>query len=89
VGWSKNPNAKVNWRGGPVSGIIAPDQQSVMRLVAATPAAGLQASALPSIEAISNNHRLYAAQWFIFAALALLIYGLALRKRGTKEQAKT
>ena len=26
VGWSKNPNAVVNWRGGLVSGIIAPDQ---------------------------------------------------------------
>ena len=24
VGWSKIPNAKINWKGGPVSGIIAP-----------------------------------------------------------------
>src|SRR3954454_22362200 len=24
IGWSKNPNARVNWTGGPVSGIIAP-----------------------------------------------------------------
>ena len=30
---------------------------------------------------IPNNHRMYAVQWFAFAAIALLIYGLALRKR--------
>jgi cytochrome oxidase assembly protein ShyY1 len=87
IGWSKNPNAPLKWRGGPVSGIIAPDRRSVMRLVAATPAPGLQASAAPAIESIPNNHRLYAVQWFIFAALALFIYGLALRKRGAKEHA--
>jgi hypothetical protein len=89
VGWSKNPNAQVNWRGGPVSGIIAPDRRSVMRLVAASPAPGLQASAPPAISQISNNHRLYAAQWFIFAALGVLIYGLALRRRQAKEQARS
>jgi cytochrome oxidase assembly protein ShyY1 len=81
IGWSRNPNAKGQWTGGPVSGIIAPDQRSRMRLVAATPAPGLQPSAPPSIATISNNHRLYAIQWFSFAAIALLIYGLALRKR--------
>ncbi len=26
VGWSKDPNAKVNWNGGPVSGVIGPDR---------------------------------------------------------------
>jgi surfeit locus 1 family protein len=26
VGWSKNPNAKIDWAGGPVSGVIAPDR---------------------------------------------------------------
>lgn len=88
VGWSRNPNAKVAWSGGPVSGVIAPDRRSMMRLVAATAAPGLEASAPPSIESISNNHRLYAAQWFIFAALALLIYWLALRKRQAKDQPK-
>ena len=30
---------------------------------------------------IPNNHRCYAVQWFVFAAIALVIYGLALRKR--------
>jgi cytochrome oxidase assembly protein ShyY1 len=81
VGWSKNPNAQVAWSGGPVSGIIAPDRQTRMRLVAATPAPGLSASAPPSIRSIANNHRWYAIQWFAFAAIALIIYALAVRKR--------
>lgn len=86
VGWSKDPNAKVTWPGGPVSGIIAPDRRSGMRLVAATPAPGLQASAPPSIEQIPNNHRSYAVQWFAFAGIASLIYALALRKRLREER---
>lgn len=81
VGWSKNPNAKVNWAGGPVSGIIAPDRRTGMRLVAASAPPGLEPSAPPSLSTIPNNHRFYALQWFAFAAIALLIYVLALRKR--------
>ena len=85
IGWSKDPNAKWQWRGGPVTGIIAPDRRHRMRLVAASAPPGLEASALPSIESIPNNHRLYAVQWFAFAAIALLIYALALRKRHKPE----
>lgn len=81
LGWSKNPNAKVNWPGGLVSGIIAPDKRSRMRLVAATPPPGLEPSARPSLASIPNNHRSYAVQWFLFAALAVGIYLLANRKR--------
>jgi cytochrome oxidase assembly protein ShyY1 len=81
VGWSKNPNAKVNWTGGPVSGLIAPDRRMRMRLVAASAPPGLEPSAPPSLSNIPNNHRSYAMQWFAFAAIALIIYGLAVRKR--------
>ena len=81
VGWSKDPNAKVNWAGGLVSGIIAPDTHVRMRLVAASAPPGLEPSAPPSLSMIPNNHRFYAIQWFAFAAIALVIYGLALRKR--------
>ena len=52
-----------------------------MRLVAASAPPGLEPSALPSLESIPNNHRFYAVQWFLFAAIALVIYVLALRKR--------
>ena len=86
VGWSKNPNAKINWVGGPVSGIIAPDNETRMRLVAASSPPGLEAVAPPSLSSIANNHRSYAIQWFLFAGIAALIYGLALRLRWKKEQ---
>lgn len=88
VGWSKNPNARPDWRGGLVSGVIAPDSQTRMRLVAASAPPGLEPSAPPSIASIPNNHRSYAVQWFSFAAIALVIYGLALRKRLKEEQPK-
>ncbi|HEU0284342.1 MAG TPA: SURF1 family cytochrome oxidase biogenesis protein, partial [Sphingomicrobium sp.] len=87
VGWSKDPNAKVNWRGGPVSGIIAPDNRTRMRLVAASAPEGLETVAPPSLESIPNNHQSYAIQWFLFAGIAALIYFLALRLRWKKEQA--
>jgi cytochrome oxidase assembly protein ShyY1 len=83
VGWSKDPNARINWRGGLVSGIIAPDRRTRMRLVAASAPPGLEPSAPPSLSTIPNNHRSYAAQWFAFALTALVIYGLAVRKRLT------
>ena len=86
VGWSKDPNAKVNWTGGPVSGIIAPDNKTRIRLVAATAPPGLETVAPPTLASISNNHRSYAFQWFAFAGIAALIYGLALRLRWKKEQ---
>jgi cytochrome oxidase assembly protein ShyY1 len=85
VGWSKNPNVAVNWRGGPVSGIIAPDRKTRMRLVAATSPQGLEPSAPPSIDQIPNNHRSYAVQWFLFALIAAVIYVLALRKKQKDE----
>lgn len=84
VGWSKNPNAKVNWAGGPVSGIIVPDRASRIRLVAATAPPGLQPSKTPSVASASAitpaGHRGYAATWFGLAAAALVIYALAVRK---------
>jgi surfeit locus 1 family protein len=87
LGWSKDPNAGKAYRGGLVSGVIAPDKISRMRLVAATPGPGLAASAPPSPDLIPNNHFSYAIQWFLFAGLALVIYGLALRQRWAKEAA--
>lgn len=89
LGWSKNPNAGRAWRGGLVSGVIAPDRISRMRLVAATPGPGLVASAPPSPDTIPNNHLSYAIQWFLFALIAVVIYTLALRWRGQKQKATT
>ena len=88
LGWSKDPNAGKAWRGGLVSGTIAPDSRSLMRLVAEIPGPGLAASAPPSPDTIPNNHLSYAIQWFLFAGIALIIYGLALRQRWRKEEAR-
>jgi surfeit locus 1 family protein len=85
LGWSKNPNAKFNWAGGLVSGIIVPDRQSRIRLVAASAPAGLEQSAPPSVASASAvspaGHKGYAATWFALAIAALVIYGFAMRKR--------
>lgn len=87
LGWSKDPNAGRAYRGGLVSGVIAPDKLSRMRLVAVTPGPGLMASAPPSPSIIPNNHLSYAVQWFLFAGIAVTIYLLALRQRWRKEGA--
>jgi len=85
LGWSKNPNAKPEWHGGLVSGFIVKDPRTRMRLVADSPAPGLDGSARPSAEnqvsVTPARNRGYAATWFAFAGIALVIYGLAVRKR--------
>ena len=85
IGWSADPNAGKGWKGGPASGVIAPDKRTRMRLVSDRGFAGLEPSAPPSTESIPNNHRAYAVQWFLFALIALVIYGLALRGRLAKK----
>ena len=76
LGWSQSP-ANTAWTGGKVTGWIAPGP----RLVADPPLAGLQPNMRPDPANVPNNHLSYAAQWFLFALVALVIYGLALRKR--------
>lgn len=83
------------WTGGTVQGTIVPgpEQPTLVdrltgraaparaMLVADAPVAGLRASAVPSGADVPNNHLAYAVQWFIFAAAALIIYALAVRRR--------
>lgn len=80
MGWSR-ASLSPTWHGGAVRGIIAPDSEHGIRLVATEAAPGLEPSAAPSPESVPNNHLFYAIQWFIFAAAAALIYALALRRR--------
>ena len=80
IGWSQGPNP-VNWQGGVIGGVIVPGRAGGVRIVADPPVAGLQANAKPDPQDIPNNHFSYAVQWFLFAATALAIYALALRKR--------
>jgi surfeit locus 1 family protein len=76
LGWSRAPEPAA-WSGGEAMGVIAPGP----RLVADPPLAGLQPNARPDPADIPNNHLSYAVQWFLFAATALVIYALAVRKR--------
>lgn len=79
LGWSNDPRSP-EWRGGEVAGFIAPAGESI-KLVAAPARAGLEQLAAPDPRDIANNHLAYAVQWFLFAATALVIYVLALRRR--------
>ena len=83
VGWSKNPGATTPWKGGLVSGTIVPDRKARIRLVSASPAPGLQpnGAAKAAVSVPPGQNRGYAVQFFAFALIALIIYGLAVRKR--------
>lgn len=95
MGVGIDPHGKANWTGGPVTGLAThePDDHSFitrllgrapplrLMIVAETAAPGLSPSAPPDPSSVPNNHFSYAAQWFFFAGVALVIYGLALRKR--------
>ncbi|MFM5950399.1 MAG: SURF1 family protein [Novosphingobium sp.] len=82
-GWSTAP-ASVQWSGGAISGIVIPESMTdrlKWHIMADPTLAGLEANARPDPNEIPNNHWSYAIQWFLFAGVALVIYGLALRKR--------
>ncbi len=80
LGWTSTTDV-VAWNGGSVSGFVAPAGDGA-RLVASPPAAGLESLARPDPGDLPNNHIAYAGQWFFFALTALIIYWLALRRRG-------
>ena len=94
LGTSPDPQARPVWNGATVRGTVwqAPDHRialvrwfegraTELMLVPETPLAGLSPNAPPDPGSIPNNHFAYAMQWFLFAATALVIYGLALRMR--------
>ena len=86
VGWSKSSDSPA-WKGGEVRGVIAPDREHKIRLVAQGSPAGLQPSRPPSPSETPNNHLFYALQWFFFAAAAAVIYVLALRRKQAEPKA--
>ncbi len=94
LGTSKDPKNGVAWQGGVIVGSIGqlPDSRPLivaafvhspreLMLVSGKPVVGLSANPPRSLKEIPNNHFSYAVQWFLFAGVALVIYGLALRKR--------
>ncbi|MFZ3482634.1 SURF1 family protein [Sphingomonas sp. 3-13AW] len=95
MGVGSDPAARPGWRGGTVTGLLteAPSGRPAIvaafgektvperMIVAETPAPGLAPSRQPDPADVPNNHLAYAVQWFAFAAIALVIYALALRRR--------
>jgi cytochrome oxidase assembly protein ShyY1 len=83
VGWSALPDDSRRLSlDGIAAGTLGADVEGEpLVLTAATPVAPLAASAPANIADVPNNHLFYAAQWFFFAGLALMIYALALRRR--------
>jgi surfeit locus 1 family protein len=94
LGTTHDPRAETTWPGGRVTGYVshAPDSRSLiesafdhrpqeMLLVADSPAPGLDANPSPDIGGVPNNHLAYAVQWFLFAAIAAIIYALAVVRR--------
>lgn len=82
LGWGERPDGATS---SPaiahrIEGVIAPGSQAKWRLTAATAKPPLIASAPPSIEEIPNNHLSYAMQWFAFAIILAVIYGIWLRR---------
>jgi len=87
------------WKGGVVRGYLtqAPQHRALIQgawshapqslmLVADTPLPGLKPNPAPNLGDIPNNHLAYAVQWFIFAALAAVIYAIAVRQRVRKQE---
>ena len=95
MGVASTANLRPAWKGGAVSGQVSlePVASSLIAtlvgrgdvprpmIVAGQPAPGLAPSAAASPEDMPNNHLAYAVQWFVFAGIAALIFGIALWRR--------
>ena len=95
IGLGQKPDDIPAWTGGQVGGWISeePDHRALLTriggratllrpmLIAREAPAGLKRLAPPSAADVPNNHLAYAVQWFFFAAVAVVIYMLALRRR--------
>jgi len=85
AGWSPRAggSAGVALPGGPVTGVVVPTKAGQLQglgLVLDRASPPLVPSAPPGIDSISNNHFSYAVQWFSFAAILAVIYGLYVRR---------
>jgi surfeit locus 1 family protein len=98
MGVTTDAGFRPTWSGGAVTGTIthAPDSTPLiarifggsatkrLMLIAEQPAVGLEPTAKPQLSSVPNNHLAYAVQWFLFAAVAAIIYVLAVGRRNAK-----
>ena len=85
VGWTAEP-AVAPYSGGPINGRIGGAREGT-RLVSGGQEEGMMMVPPPDPNNVPNNHLAYAGQWFFFALTALVIYILALRRRGRDAKA--
>lgn len=95
MGVSRSSDPPKGWSGGPVHGRVVwtPDGQPLVArlfgapapripmIVSEAAAPGFVPTAPPDPASVPNNHLAYAVQWFLFAGVATVIYGIALRRR--------
>jgi surfeit locus 1 family protein len=86
MGWSERPDAprRLSLHGITAGRLSVVGDDGPIMLTAATAAAPLVPSQPPAIDSVPNNHMSYAIQWFFFAACALVIFVLALRRRNQR-----
>lgn len=89
AGWSARPDIKGSEIGGspharfrPAKGMLVPGRTPAdpMTFVFDGMAHPLEPGAPPTLDTIPDNHLSYAIQWFSFAAILAVIYGLWLRR---------
>lgn len=81
AGWTARPDPEmVNGSPRTVEGTLVHAADGGWLLVDAGSLPPLQPSAPPGPDTISNNHLSYAIQWFSFATILAVIYGLWLRR---------
>lgn len=83
AGWAPRPGVNIAARAiGPVTGTLVdrPGDAGLLLYADVSPPP-LEPSAPPSIRTISNNHVAYAVQWFAFAAILSIIYGIYVIRR--------
>jgi surfeit locus 1 family protein len=86
MGWSERPDAprRLSLHGIVAGRLSVVDEDGPVMLTSATAPPPLVPSQPPAIDSLPNNHLSYAFQWFFFAAAALTIYVLALRRRNRR-----
>lgn len=86
MGWSERPDGprRLSLHGLVAGRLSVVGDEGPVMLTSATAPPPLVPSQPPAIDSVPNNHLSYAFQWFFFAATALVIYVLALRRRNRR-----
>jgi cytochrome oxidase assembly protein ShyY1 len=76
AGWSPRPDAKPFRLAAAWPGLLREHDGPHYVLIASKAIPPLEPSAPPTIDEVPNSHLSYAVQWFLFATVMLVIYGV-------------